>query len=135
MPGIHGLIVTSGQCRGALVAVRAEVLSLRAKSLMTAPARRIGTYGLRCKGTLDTLSPPFSRRQRPLRPGGLAMMTTVGHMLSAKADIHAVKPEDTVYDALALMAARNIGAVLVVSGSDLKGIFSERDYARKVVLH
>ena len=63
------------------------------------------------------------------------MMTTVRQMLSAKADVHAVRPEDTIYDALTLMAARNIGAVLVVSGSDLKGIFSERDYARKVVLH
>jgi CBS domain-containing protein len=62
-------------------------------------------------------------------------MTTVRQMLSAKADVHTVKPEDTVYDALKLMAARDIGAVLVVSGSDMKGIFSERDYARKVVLH
>ena len=63
------------------------------------------------------------------------MMTTVRHMLSAKPDVYAVKPGDTVYDALELMAARNIGAVLVVSGSDLKGIFSERDYARRVALH
>jgi CBS domain-containing protein len=63
------------------------------------------------------------------------MMTTVRQMLSAKADVYAVKPEDTVYDALKLMAARNIGAVLVVSGPEMKGIFSERDYARKVALH
>ena len=68
------------------------------------------------------------------------MMTTVRQMLSAKPDVYAVKPEDTVYDALELMAARNIGAVLVVSGSDasgseVKGILSERDYARRVVLH
>jgi len=63
------------------------------------------------------------------------MLTTVRHMLAAKPDIYAVTPEDSVYDALALMAARNIGAVLVVSGAELKGILSERDYARRVVLH
>jgi CBS domain-containing protein len=63
------------------------------------------------------------------------MMTTVRQMLSAKADIYAVKPEDSVYDALTLMADRNIGAVLVVSGAEIKGILSERDYARRVVLH
>ncbi len=63
------------------------------------------------------------------------MMTTVRQMLSEKADVYAVKPEDTVYDALELMAAKNIGAVLVVSGAEIKGIFSERDYARRVVLH
>jgi len=62
-------------------------------------------------------------------------MTTVRQMLSAKADIYAVTPEDSVYEALKLMAARNIGAVLVVSGAEMKGIFSERDYARRVVLH
>jgi CBS domain-containing protein len=63
------------------------------------------------------------------------MMTTVRQMLSGKADVYAVTPEDSVYDALTLMAARNIGAVLVVSGAELKGILSERDYARRVVLH
>jgi CBS domain-containing protein len=63
------------------------------------------------------------------------MMTTVRQMLSAKTDIYAVKPEDSVYDALTLMAERNIGAVLVVSGAEIKGILSERDYARRVVLH
>lgn len=63
------------------------------------------------------------------------MMTTVRQMLSAKADVYAVKAEDSVYDALTLMAARNIGAVLVMSGAEVKGIFSERDYARRVVLH
>ena len=62
-------------------------------------------------------------------------MTTVRQMLSAKADVYAVKPEDSVYQALTLMAAKNIGAVLVVSGAEMKGIFSERDYARRVVLH
>jgi CBS domain-containing protein len=63
------------------------------------------------------------------------MMTTVRQMLSAKTDIYAVKPEDSVYEALTLMADRNIGAVLVVSGAEIKGILSERDYARRVVLH
>jgi CBS domain-containing protein len=63
------------------------------------------------------------------------MMTTVRQMLSGKADVYAVTPEDSVYDALTLMAARNIGAVLVVSGTELKGVLSERDYARRVVLH
>jgi CBS domain-containing protein len=63
------------------------------------------------------------------------MMTTVRQMLSGKADVYAVTPEDSVYDALTLMAARNIGAVIVVSGTELKGVLSERDYARRVVLH
>lgn len=63
------------------------------------------------------------------------MVTTVRQMLAAKPAVYTVEPEDTVYDALELMATRNIGAVLVVSESEMKGIFSERDYARKVVLH
>jgi CBS domain-containing protein len=63
------------------------------------------------------------------------MNTTVQQMLAGKSDVYAVKPEDTVYDALRLMAAKNIGAVLVVADAELKGILSERDYARRVVLH
>jgi CBS domain-containing protein len=48
--------------------------------------------------------------------------------------IYAVQSTDTVFAALELMAEKNIGAVLVIDNGQLAGIFSERDYARKVVL-
>jgi CBS domain-containing protein len=48
--------------------------------------------------------------------------------------IIAVSPDQTVLDALKVMAAKNIGAVLVMKENELLGIFSERDYARKIVL-
>lgn len=60
---------------------------------------------------------------------------TVGQILASKPEVYAVQPKDTVLDALKLMAERNIGAVLVVDGPSIVGIMSERDYARKVVLH
>ena len=63
------------------------------------------------------------------------MTTLVRHMLANKAEVHAVAPDDTVLDALRVMADRNIGAVLVMHGDALAGILSERDYARKMVLH
>ena len=64
-------------------------------------------------------------------------MRTVRDLLNAKGrQIHSIAPEASVFDALKLMADRNIGAVLVVDREDrLVGILSERDYARKVVLH
>jgi CBS domain-containing protein len=62
------------------------------------------------------------------------MTTTVRRMLSTKGDVYAVRPDDAIYDALRLMAERNVGAVLVLSGQKIEGIFSERDYARKVAL-
>jgi CBS domain-containing protein len=62
------------------------------------------------------------------------MTTTVRRMLSSKGDVYAVRPDDAIYDALRLMAERNIGAVLVLSDQKIEGIFSERDYARKVAL-
>jgi CBS domain-containing protein len=62
------------------------------------------------------------------------MTTTVRQMLTGKAGVYAVKSDDTIYDALRLMAEKNIGAVLVMSGDAIEGIVSERDYARKVVL-
>ena len=63
------------------------------------------------------------------------MTTLVRHMLAGKPDVHAVDPDDTVLDALRLMADRNVGAVLVIRDGSLVGILSERDYARKMVLH
>ncbi len=62
------------------------------------------------------------------------MATTVGQIPGGRGDVHAVRPEQTVFEALQLMAEKNIGAVLVQSGRELVGILSERDYARKVML-
>lgn len=45
-----------------------------------------------------------------------------------------IPPDATVYDALRLLAERDIGALLVIRGEQLVGILSERDYARKVIL-
>jgi CBS domain-containing protein len=64
-------------------------------------------------------------------------MSTVRQLLRTKpADVWTIRPDASVYDALQLMADKDIGAVLVTDATGrLVGIFSERDYARKVVLH
>ena len=63
-------------------------------------------------------------------------MRTVRQLLEAKAsEIYAIDPDAAVLDAIRLMAEKRIGAVLVMQGSRLVGIVSERDYARKVVLY
>ena len=62
-------------------------------------------------------------------------MTFVSQLLSAKGtDVWSVKPECTVFAALVLMAEKEVGALLVLDGESLVGVFSERDYARKVIL-
>lgn len=62
-------------------------------------------------------------------------MKTVKQLLTRKdATVVSIGPDATVLDALRLMAERDIGAVPVLDGQKLVGIFSERDYARKVVL-
>lgn len=62
-------------------------------------------------------------------------MTTVAQVLKEKGhDIWSISPDATVYDALKLMAEKEVGALLVLEKSNLIGIVSERDYARKVVL-
>lgn len=49
--------------------------------------------------------------------------------------IWSIAPEATVFEAIKLMAEKNIGSVLVMSGGKLTGIFTERDYTRKIALH
>ena len=62
-------------------------------------------------------------------------MTTIGKLLEHKgSQVWSVPPDSTVYDALRLLAERDIGALLVIQGEQLVGILSERDYARKVIL-
>ena len=61
--------------------------------------------------------------------------TTVAQLLQAKgSDVFWVAPYTSAYGALELLAARNVGALLVFETEKLIGMFSERDYARKVVL-
>jgi CBS domain-containing protein len=62
-------------------------------------------------------------------------MTSIRQILAHKPDVYSVPPDATVFDALRLMEQRNIGALLVMKGDSLVGIFSERDYARRMVLH
>ena len=63
-------------------------------------------------------------------------MTTVAEILQSKTDatVYAVAPTATVYEALRLMADKGIGALLVQDGASIEGIFTERDYARKIAL-
>lgn len=62
-------------------------------------------------------------------------MKTVKELLQMKGSaVHSVTPQTKVFDALKLMAEKNIGAVLVLADGKITGIMTERDYARKVIL-
>ena len=50
-------------------------------------------------------------------------------------ELWSISPDATVFEAVKLMAEKNVGALPVMSGQRLEGLFTERDYARKVVLH
>jgi CBS domain-containing protein len=60
---------------------------------------------------------------------------SVGQVLRAKGyGYHAISPDATAYSALELMAEKNRGVLMVMENEKLVGVFSERDYARKVIL-
>ena len=65
-----------------------------------------------------------------------AVMTTVAHILQGKPEkaVHHIAPTARVIDAIKLLAEKRVGALLVIEGERIVGIFSERDYARKVDL-
>ena len=63
-------------------------------------------------------------------------MKTIKQLLQGKSrGLCTIGPDARVYDALKLMAEKEIGALLVIENDKLVGIISERDYARKVILH
>jgi CBS domain-containing protein len=68
-----------------------------------------------------------------------ATMKTVAQLLKLKdqknQEVHQIKPDHMVLEALMKMAEKNVGALLVVENDEVLGIISERDYARKLVLH
>jgi CBS domain-containing protein len=63
-------------------------------------------------------------------------MKKVAQILRSKSDptVHTVVPTASMFDALKLMAEKNIGALLIMEGETIVGMLSERDYARKIVL-
>jgi CBS domain-containing protein len=62
-------------------------------------------------------------------------MKLVQHLLDSKGtEIISIVQEASVYDAIKLMAERGVGSLLVMDGDELKGIVTERDYARKVII-
>ena len=65
----------------------------------------------------------------------MEVTTSVGQLLGGKgSEVWSVAPDTSVLDALRLMAERNVGALVVLDGTSIAGIVSERDYARKVIL-
>src|SRR3984893_13065161 len=65
-----------------------------------------------------------------------APMKLVAQILRSKPDptVHAIVPTASMFDALQLMAEKNIGALLIMEGETIVGMVSERDYARKIAL-
>ncbi|MBV2234182.1 MAG: CBS domain-containing protein [Sterolibacterium sp.] len=63
-------------------------------------------------------------------------MRPISNILKARTSstVYATAPEATVFEALRVMADKNLGALLVMRGKEIVGIFSERDYARKIAL-
>ncbi len=62
-------------------------------------------------------------------------MKLVQHLLDAKGnEIISITPDASVFDAIKLMAEKAVGSLVVMDGDNLKGIVTERDYARKVII-
>src|SRR5271165_4510329 len=71
----------------------------------------------------------------PSKKSRRMMMTTVQQVLDSKgSDVFYISPEATVFDAIARMAERDVGSLVVMDGDELVGVFTERHYARNVFL-
>jgi len=71
----------------------------------------------------------------PSKKSRRMMMTTVQQVLDSKgSDVFYISPDATVFDAIARMAERDVGSLVVMDGDELVGVFTERHYARNVFL-
>jgi CBS domain-containing protein len=71
----------------------------------------------------------------PMTPGQFLPYKTLKQILAAKPPgVHSVAPDTPIFSALELMAEKDVGALVVMEAEKVAGMFSERDYARKVVL-
>lgn len=62
-------------------------------------------------------------------------MGTVRDILQVKGHaVYSIRPDDTVFEALSVLVDKNVGALIVLDGDQITGIFSERDYARRVIV-
>lgn len=62
-------------------------------------------------------------------------MIRIAEVLAAKGtQVHTIRPTDTVLDAVHRMVGHNVGSLLVMEGEDIRGIITERDYLRRIVL-
>lgn len=62
-------------------------------------------------------------------------MGVIAHVLAAKGNqVHMIGPADTVFDAVKKMVELNSGSLLVTEGDEIRGIITERDYLRNIVL-
>ena len=87
-------------------------------------------YGLNCRDCRNDLF--IEERGDSM---SINIKKSIRHCLSTKGNqIWSINPDASVFDALRLMAEKDIGAVLVLENGKLVGIFSERDYARKIIL-
>src|SRR5215813_3766267 len=79
--------------------------------------------------TCERLTPVYTKHST-MHPFG-----TIGEILSHKGtNVWSIGPDATVFDAIHMMADKNVGALLVTQGGKLIGIITERDYTRKVAL-
>jgi CBS domain-containing protein len=139
----HGSCTTKAQARDAI----RDALYTTAKRAHAARYMNCALYALQVfPDTLAGASRLYWNRLSPTarRAGvlhcctakGSRSMTTVAQLLKTKPNttVYTIGADDSVYEAIRLMADKGIGALVVTDGDSIAGIITERDYARKVVL-